>query len=333
MLHTGQRISEYVLDERLGSGGAGEVWRAHHHVWQQQFVAIKIPRDADYIRQLQREGLAIQQLDHPNIIKAHGLDPYADPPYLVMEYAAGGSLRSLIKSSKPDVRRAIALVRQVLEGLAYAHSKGLIHRDVKPENILLTADGTVKLGDFGLGKRIQSGQSIVHTLSIDGAVAGEVAGTIDYMSPEQRGGGDVDARSDLYATGVVLFELLTGDRPAGTEVPSDLNGDVPKSLDDVFRQAYARVDRRFRSAADFLKALDPPQPPALVPKAGKSPGGMRPCPRCQRPIGDRDQFCMHCGVQLATVIRRCGHCGAYPDPIDDFCVQCGRTLTQLKLIG
>src|SRR5688500_9868886 len=126
MLHTGQRISEYVLEERLGAGGAGDVWRAHHHVWQQQQVAIKIPRDAEYSRQLQREGLAIQQLDHPNIIKAFGFDPYADPPYLVMEYAAGGSLRGIVKTSKPDVRRAVALVTQVLEGLAYAHAKGLV---------------------------------------------------------------------------------------------------------------------------------------------------------------------------------------------------------------
>src|SRR5688500_2674950 len=127
-----QRISEYVLEERIGGGTFGEVWRARHHVWADQLVAIKIPTDAAYIRNLQREGAAIHGLEHPNIVRARGFDPYADPPYLVMEYVPGTSLRPLIERRELDATSAVAVLRQVLTGLAHAHESGIIHRDIKP---------------------------------------------------------------------------------------------------------------------------------------------------------------------------------------------------------
>src|SRR6478672_5956260 len=132
-----QRISEYVLDERIGGGTFGEVWRAHHHVWSDQFVAIKIPTDSQYVRNLQREGVAIHGLTHPNIVRAMGFDPYADPPYLTMEYVPGTSLRPLVQNKSLKHQDAVAIMRQVLWGLGHAHSQGVIHRDVKPENILV----------------------------------------------------------------------------------------------------------------------------------------------------------------------------------------------------
>src|ERR1700760_407557 len=109
---TNQRISEYVLDSRLGAGTFGEVWRAHHHVWVDQLVAIKIPTDAQYVRSLQHEGTAIHGLVHPNIVRAIGFDPYGDPPYLVMEYVPGTNLRWLIKNKRPDAAGAVAILRQ-----------------------------------------------------------------------------------------------------------------------------------------------------------------------------------------------------------------------------
>src|SRR3954454_12069448 len=132
-----QRISEYVLVEKIGGGTFGEVWKAHHHVWTDQWVAIKIPTDPQYVRNLQREGAAIHGLVHPNIVRAIGFDPYSDPPYLTMEYIPGVSLRQLISNKTLSIPDAVAIMKQVLAGLAYAHKNGVIHRDIKPENILV----------------------------------------------------------------------------------------------------------------------------------------------------------------------------------------------------
>ncbi|MBV8781537.1 MAG: serine/threonine protein kinase, partial [Phycisphaerae bacterium] len=161
MASVNQRVSEYVLLEKIGSGAFGEVWKARHHVWADQLVAIKIPTDGDYVRNLQREGAALHGLVHPNIVKALGFDPFGDPPYLTMEYVPGTSLRPLIRDRKLSPDQAVAILRQILAGLSYAHSRKLIHRDLKPENILIheralrdgfSVEGVVKIGDFGLGR-------------------------------------------------------------------------------------------------------------------------------------------------------------------------------------
>ncbi len=340
----GQRISEYLLDARIGAGTFGEVWRAKHHVWAQQVVAIKIPNNAEYIRDLQREGLAVQGMEHPNIVRAIGFDPYADPPYLVMEYIPGRSLRQVIRESRMmKIDDAASIMRQMLDGLHYAHGRGLVHRDLKPENVLVHEDaftkgyaspGVVKITDFGFGQRAapQAG-SIAYSMSLDHDQAKRIVGTIDYMSPEQRSGESVDARSDLYACGAILFEMITGERPTGTEVPSDLRTGVPAWIDEAFRKSYARLDRRFASAAEMTSALRGVEPPALRGAIANphKPGGQTACPRCSRPVGSDDQFCMHCGVQLVASVRRCGHCGSYPDANDQFCTHCGRTLTRMRL--
>lgn len=340
----GQRVGEYILDTKIGGGGFGEVWKAHHHVWVDQLVAIKIPTDTMYLRELQREGVAIHGLVHPNIVRAIGFDPYADPPYLTMEYIPGSSLRPLVAQRSVKVNDAVAIMKQVLAGLKYAHANGLVHRDIKPENILVheraktdgyDAEGVIKVTDFGLGKAATTvgAQSIVYSASLNSPAAKEIAGTLDYMAPEQRGSGNVDGRADLYACGVVLYELLTGERPAGTEVPSDLNKDVPKYLDDVFRRSYARLEKRFTSADEFVASLSALNPPPLLAAAKPPAAGLglgahsAQCPSCRRDIDANDQFCMHCGVQLAAHVRRCQRCGAFPDLTDQYCIFCGETLS------
>jgi serine/threonine protein kinase len=328
---TNQRISEYVLDARIGGGTFGEVWRARHHVWTDQLVAIKIPTDPQYVRNLQREGAAIHGLVHPNIVRAIGFDPYADPPYLTMEYVPGTSLRPLVQQ-RLKIEQIIAIMKQVLAGLAHAHTQGVVHRDMKPENILIHerasgegyhVDGLVKVTDFGLGRAATKTQvgSIAYSAEMNDPEGREIAGTLDYMAPEQRSGAEVDARADIYACGVILYEMLTGERPAGTDLPSDLNKDVPKHLDEAFKRSYARLDKRFATAEEFAKALIPPLPkgPPPIPTShatvgtiGSSSSGsnMRtiPCPTCNgkgiRP-GAEWTFCDYChgrGRMRSTVV-------------------------------
>ena len=137
MPQAGQRVGEYVLDARIGGGTFGEVWRARHHVWTDQFVAIKIPTDPQYLRNLKGEGAAIHGLVHPNIVRAIGFDPYAETPYLAMEYIPGTSLRPLIEKKSLAIPQVVSILRQILSGLKYAHEHNVIHRDIKPENILI----------------------------------------------------------------------------------------------------------------------------------------------------------------------------------------------------
>jgi serine/threonine protein kinase len=353
-----QRVGEYVLDQKIGGGTFGEVWRARHHVWADQLVAVKIPTDPQYLRNLQHEGSAIHGLVHPNIVRAIGFDPYASTPYLAMEYVPGTSLRSLIKQ-RVAIPHAVAIMKQVLAGLGYAHANNIIHRDIKPENILVHESaaasgfmmpGCVKVTDFGLGKAVSASVgSIKYSGSMNDPAGREIAGSLDYMAPEQRSGASIDPRADLYACGVVLYELLTGERPAGTDLPSDLNAAVPKPLDEAFRRSYARLEKRFTSADEFAAALGlakpattsgsagmPGQPfrvpwPEHIKPAGshgttQTAGSMIGCPRCHQPVDSGDQFCMHCGVQLVAQVRRCRKCGAYPDGSDRFCIFCGETI-------
>jgi len=357
MVNINQRVGEYVLQDKINSGAFGEVWRAHHHVWSDQLVAVKIPTDPQFLRNLQREGVAIHGLVHPNIVRALGFDPYAEVPYLTMEYVPGTSLRPLIQKRNLSIPDAVAIMRQVLLGLEYAHKQNLVHRDVKPENILVherafregyASEGAIKVTDFGLGKAMAATTmgSIAYSQSMDSPAGREIAGTLDYMAPEQRSGGEVDQRADLYACGVVLYELLTGERPAGTDLPSDIRRDVPKTLDEAFRRSYARLDKRFASATEFLAALQPTMPPALPrPRMVAPPPPLPPlnpvtpsvsradCPQCRQPIEPTDQFCMGCGVQLVENVRRCPQCGAYPDASDQYCIFCGQTLTPHMAVG
>jgi serine/threonine protein kinase len=267
-----------------------------------------------------------------------------------MEYVPGTSLRPLIHQKKLTANDAVAILKQVLAGLQYAHERGVVHRDVKPENILIHEDaarsgyqgqGMVKVTDFDLGKAVQKTivGSIAYSQSMNDEQSKDIAGTLDYMAPEQRAGAEPTAKADLYACGVILYEMLTGEKPAGTDLPSDLKPGTPKKLDEAFKRSYARLEKRFESAAEFVKALDSTTPPPL-PNAAQAHGsavGVKgstngatvnrtACPNCRQRIDPSDQFCMHCGLQLVAKVRRCEQCGGYPDPHDRFCIFCGHTL-------
>ncbi len=343
-LQEGDRISNYVLETRLGAGSFGEVWRARHHVFG-DVVAIKVPTDAQYVRNLQREGVAVHGLNHSNIVRAIDLDPYADPPYFVMELVDGPSLRAVIdeQRGKFPVVAAVTIMRGILRALGAAHETGLVHRDVKPANILLhhppadlatITEEAVKVTDFGLGS---VGGTTTKSIMQSGSMLTEegrsIAGTLAYMSPEQKEGKSFDARSDLYSCGIILFEMLTGERPHGNEVPSSLRREVPAVLDDVFRRCYSRVEHRFPSTHDMLDALvadtaaprgsSPPPPPPV--RTGAASG----CPGCGEAFHHDDQFCIHCGTQLVASVPRCTACQAFVRTSDRFCIFCGNDLCVL----
>jgi serine/threonine protein kinase len=334
-LKAGLRVSEYVLEEPLGSGTFGEVWRARHHVWSSEVVAVKLPTEPQYVRYLQREGIVVHGLRHENIVRVLGLDPYADTPYLVMELVDGPSLRQVIDAHRQGLPLGVVehVLRGVLNGLVVAHEAGVLHRDMKPGNVLLHLTGRpatelraadVKLSDFGLG--VSTGDTL-RSLAQSASLArdDQLVGTLAYMAPEVRDGAQApDARSDLYAVGVMLFEMLTGERPAGAELPSTVRPEAGP-LDEVFRRLYARHERRYESARAVLADL-PTSGGGGVPRARPAPGFVRQCPGCRRTPEPGDQFCTHCGMQLVDRVRRCDACGAFPAPEDRFCIFCGAAL-------
>jgi len=272
-LGPGTRIGEYVLREKIGEGGFGSVWKAVHHVWEDRVAAVKIPTDPRLIDQLRREAEiqhVLEKLDHSHIVRTIGVDTSHDPPYFVMEYVKGESLRALLsRKGRLGLDTALEYAGQVLEALEHAHDAGVIHRDLKPENILVAETGGVKLMDFGLGFRPHREGSLL--LSGDLGGAGESAeGTLEYMAPEMRAGEAASPQNDLYSFGVILFEMLVGERPQAGDRLADLNPAVPAALERVFERCYTRAQKRYASAAEVLADLRRLREPA-VPASPQEP--------------------------------------------------------------
>ncbi len=340
----GDRISEFVLEAKLGSGAFGEVWRARHHVWSDEYVAIKLPTEPEYVRYLQREGVVVHGLRHPNIVRVLGLDPYAEQPYLTMELVDGPSLRDVLDRYRGGMLfdGVATITRGVLSAIAVAHENGVLHRDLKPGNVLLNLAGRdvdelrvedVKVGDFGLGVRTGDAlRSMAQSVSMEREE--KLVGTLAYMAPEVRDGQQPDERSDLFAIGVMLFEMLTGERPAGVELPSTVRPEA-EPLDDLFRKLCSGYERRIASAAAALEVLDAACPPVVagrgvppIPPTTPVVGYIRRCQECQTVAERDDQFCTECGHQLVDHLRTCASCGGFPSPDDRFCIFCGARLPE-----
>ena len=345
---SGARVSEYVLEECVGAGTFGEVWQARHHMWQNERVAVKLPTEPEYVRYLQREGVVVHGIRHANIIRVIGLDPYAEIPYLIMELVKGPSLHTLLEEYRQGlpIETTVTILRGILQAMTAAHAANIVHRDLKPGNVLLHLDSRpltaltvddVKVGDFGLG--FNSADTVRSMIEQSGSIARDeqgatIAGTLAYMAPEIRDGDQPPSpRSDLYSIGVILFEMLTGERPAGAELPSTLRAEAPTALDEVFRRLYARLDNRYASAQLVLNDLDerfgpvrPKGPTRVRTRAQEVSTGATSCGACHKPIEPGDQFCTHCGMQLSKTVRRCTSCGGYPGLQDNFCIFCGTAL-------
>jgi predicted Ser/Thr protein kinase len=233
----------------IGQGGMGVVWKARQ-VQLDRPVAIKLLRpelaaDPSFAERFAREARALAKLQHPGIVGVHDYGEVLGLYYLVMEYVEGTDLRTLLERGV-DAEQALAIVPQLCDALQYAHEEGVVHRDIKPENILVDRRGRVRIADFGLAKLRSSGTSVRATSS------GRVLGTPHYMAPEQIDRpGEVDHRADIFALGVVIYEMLTGKLPIGRFEPPSRVRKVDVRLDDVvLRSLEHDRERRFQHASE-----------------------------------------------------------------------------------
>ena len=239
-LAPGARLGPYEVTALVGAGGMGEVYRARDTSLGRD-VAIKIlpevfAQDADRLARFEREAKTLASLSHPNIAVIHGLEKVHGTCALVMELVDGPTLADRLLAGALAAEEALPVARQIAEALEAAHEKGIVHRDLKPANIKVRSDGTVKVLDFGLAKAIEpsvgASPGVSHSPTITTPAmtqAGVILGTAAYMSPEQARGAQVDRRADIWAFGVVLYEMLAGRRLFDEDTVSDTLAGVLKS--------------------------------------------------------------------------------------------------------
>jgi serine/threonine-protein kinase len=286
---TGRIVGKYKIVQRLGRGGMAEVYQAYQASLDRH-VAIKVilpfmTADPDFLKRFEREARAVAALRHPNIIQVFDYDVEAGMPYMVMEYLEGDSLKSLLEKLErrgqtlPDTQ-AVRLVREIAQALGFAHRQNVVHRDVKPSNVMMDRSGRVVLTDFGVAK-IVGGTALT--------ASGAATGTPAYMSPEQALGRAVDQRADLYALGVILYEMVTGQVPFDADTPlavmlkhahearpspRRLRADLSDGLERIILKCLAREpDERFQSADELIGHLNNPAAAAqlAIPASATTP--------------------------------------------------------------
>jgi Tol biopolymer transport system component len=282
-LTAGTQLGHYEITARLGAGGMGEVYRALD-TRLDRAVAIKVlpaefANDADRLRRFEQEARATSALNHPNILTVYDIGTASTElggaPFIVMELLEGEELRARLNDGALPVRTALDYAQQIAAGLSAAHEKGITHRDLKPENLFVTTDGRVKILDFGLAKlrpprNVSAGSDVATLKQLTNP--GTVMGTVAYMSPEQVRGEEVDHRSDLFSFGLILFEMLRGERAFQRETMAEtmaaiLKEDAPElgetnakispQLERLVRRCLEKKpERRFQSASDLTFALE-----------------------------------------------------------------------------
>lgn len=276
--------NRYKIIRELGKGGMGEVYKAHDERLDRD-VAIKVLRqelasDPQRLRRFEQEARSASALNHTNIIHIYDIGKHGATRYIAMEFVEGQTLREILSEGPLPTKELLQLSTQIAEGLAKAHGAGIIHRDLKPENLMVTSDGYVKILDFGLAKLLpQAGvDSEAATMTKEGTVAGAVMGTARYMSPEQALGEPLDARTDVFSLGAVLYEMATGRRPFQGDTPAalfneilnktpespvDLNPELPKELERITNRALEKErEARYPSARELLVELKAVRPEA-----------------------------------------------------------------------
>ena len=273
----GKLISgRYLIESLIGSGGMANVYKAYDNMLGRT-VALKVLKaehrgDMEFVRRFEREARAVLPLSHENIVRSYAVGEDGDISYIVLEYVEGSTLKELIKSDGPiSPKVAVSITAQVLDALAHAHESGIIHRDVKPQNVIITPRGKAKLTDFGIARDVAATTRTY-------AGSNVVMGSVHYISPEQARGDDVTAASDIYSCAIMLFEMLTGKVPFGGDnsvaialkhlqeditPPVEINPKIPRALSDVIVKAASKeISLRYQSAkqmkSDLLRSLREP---------------------------------------------------------------------------
>ncbi len=259
--------NRYEIMELIGSGGMANVYKAKCHRLN-RMVAVKILKselaeNADFRRRFRDESRAVAQLSHANIVSVYDVSRSGDVEYIVMELIEGITLKQYMeRRGQMDWREALHFITQIMRGLSHAHSRGIIHRDIKPQNIMILRDGSVKVADFGIACLASAGQTLTQ----------EALGSVHYISPEQARGDRTDARSDIYSAGVVLYEMLTGKLPFDGDsavsvaiqhlssvplAPRSINPEIPEALELICMKAMTpNADKRYATADEMIEDLE-----------------------------------------------------------------------------
>ena len=259
--------NRYEILERIGTGGMAIVYKAKCHRLN-RLVAVKIlksdlAQDEDFRRRFNAESQAVAQLSHPNIVSVYDVSKGGDIEYIVMELIDGITLKQYMeKRGQLNWRESLHFITQIMRGLSHAHSRGIVHRDIKPQNVMVLRDGSVKVADFGIACLENAAQTLTQ----------EALGSVHYISPEQARGDRIDARSDIYSAGVVLYEMLTGRLPFEGDsavsvaiqhlssvplAPREINPDIPEQLELICMKAMAPdLDKRYPSADAMIADLE-----------------------------------------------------------------------------
>lgn len=356
----GTMLGNYRILAKLGEGGMARVYKAHQENLDRE-VAVKVlppwfAADPNFVERFKQEARLVGRLSHPNIVTVHDASEQHGHLYIVMQLVDGGTLKhrleKLQKEGKTlDITEALPIFTQLASALTYAHQQGIIHRDIKPVNVLLDRSGRAILSDFGIAKVMMA------SANLDLTRPGAGVGTPEYMSPEQCQGTAVDQRADIYALGVMLFEALTGRTPfRGNNYailahnhlyelpprPSLINPAIPPAVERViFTALMKHPQQRYQSAEDMADALGRAVN-AQAPKKnyfGLSPaaslirptpavtaenrqGPLYACHYCQHPNKASMFFCTHCGKPLS----QCPQCSKQNPVKNRFCTTCGCAL-------
>jgi serine/threonine protein kinase len=355
----GTTLGNYRIIATLGQGGMARVYKAYQENLDRE-VAVKVlppwfASDRSFVQRFNLEARLVARLSHPNIVTVHDANEQNGHLYIVMQLVDGGTLKhrmdQLLREGKVmSLEEAIPIFIQIASALTYAHEQNVIHRDVKPVNVLMDRSGRPILSDFGIAKVLASTQD---NLTRPGAGVG----TPEYMSPEQCQGGAVDQRADIYALGIMLFEALTGRPPfRGDSYPALAHSHIyeppprPSSINPAISLAVERVilkaimkhpQQRYQSAAEMAEAFQQARASnqsaipnyyglsidASAPGRQSIPPNTRQatfyaCRYCQHPNKGQQRFCTRCGKPM----KQCSVCGWSNQAQDRFCTKCGRPL-------
>src|SRR5579859_19963 len=354
----GKMLGNYRILTTLGQGGMARVYKAYQENLDRE-VAVKVlppwyAADRNFVERFNLEARLVPRLSHPNIVTVHDANEQHGHLYIVMQLVDGGTLKQRLdqlqaQGKTMDITEVVPIFTQLADALTYAHEQGIIHRDIKPVNVLMDRSGRPILSDFGIAKVLASTrENLTHP--------GAGVGTPEYMSPEQCQGGTVDGRADIYALGVMLFEAQTGHTPfrgdnypalAHSHIyeppprPSSMNRKIHPAIEHIILTALMKnPQQRYQKASDMAAALKQALVSNAVPggyygqqnnssfltqRSSASIAALYPCQMCKHPNKPKMKFCTRCGYPL----NQCALCGERNPVSNRFCFKCGQPLARL----